>query len=120
MKKVLTIVFDGFGMRDEIEGNAVKAAKMHNFEEFYANYPHTTLYASEEYVGLLPGQMGNSEVGHLTIGAGRLIKSSKEKILDFFTDGYKDNEVVQKLAETPNKTVHIMAIFMPALMIFFI
>ncbi len=110
MKKVLTIIFDGFGMRDEVEGNAIKAAKMHNFEEFYQNYPHTTLYASEEYVGLLPGQMGNSEVGHLTIGAGRLIKSSKEKILDFFTDGYKDNEAVRKLAETPDKTVHIMGL----------
>ncbi len=110
MKKVLTVIFDGFGMRDEVEGNAVKAAKMHNFEEFYANNPHTTLYASEEYIGLLPGQMGNSEVGHMTIGAGRLIKSSKEKIQDFFTTGYIENEAVKKLAENNSKTVHMMGL----------
>lgn len=110
MKKILTIVFDGFGMRDEVNGNAVKAAKMHNFEEFYEKYPHAKLYASEEYVGLMPGQMGNSEVGHMTIGAGRLIKSSKEKIKDFFASGYKENEVVSKLRDSADKRVHIMGL----------
>ena len=84
MKKILTIVFDGFGFRKEEYGNAIKAANMHNYENFWNNYPHTTLFASEERVGLLPGQMGNSEVGHMTIGAGRLIKSNMDKIADFF------------------------------------
>ncbi len=110
MKKVLTIVFDGFGMRDEAEGNAVKSAKMHNFEEFYEKYPHTTLYASEEYVGLMPGQMGNSEVGHMTIGGGRLIESSKDKIFNFFSSGYKENEAVTKLSQSKDKRVHIMGL----------
>ena len=84
MKKVLTIILDGFGMREEESGNAIKAANMHAFEEFWNNYPHTLLNASEESVGLLPGQMGNSEIGHMTIGAGRLIKSNVDKITDFF------------------------------------
>lgn len=110
MKKILTIVFDGFGIREETVGNAIKNAKMANFEKFYENNPHTTLYASEEYVGLMPGQMGNSEVGHMTIGAGRLIKSSKEKIKDFFINGYEENPAMETLKEDTSRTVHIMGL----------
>ena len=109
MKKILTIVFDGFGMRDEEYGNAVKAANMHNFENFWSNYPHTTLYASEERVGLLPGQMGNSEVGHMTIGAGRLIKSNMDKIAEFF-DNPQVSPCYNELINDPERRVHIMGL----------
>ena len=74
MKKILTIIFDGFGMRDEEKGNAVKAAKMNNFNELWKSCPHALLDASGPAVGLNEGQPGNSEVGHMTIGAGRILK----------------------------------------------
>ena len=105
MKKILTIVFDGFGMRDEVKGNAVKAANMHNFEGFWNKYPHTTLYASEERVGLLKGQLGSSEVGHMSIGAGRLI-NNMSKINDFLAKP-ETSQSFNKLITDPNKRVHI-------------
>ena len=109
MKKILTLVFDGFGIRENSNGNAVKAANMHAFENFWNNYPHTTLYASEERVGLLKGQMGNSEVGHMTIGAGRLIKSNMDKIAEFFETA-DDNLSFQDLIKDKSRRIHIMGL----------
>ena len=76
MKKVLTIVLDGFGYREEKHGNAVWDADPKNFLNLWNKYPHSLLWASEEPIGLLPGQFGNSEVGHMTIGAGRKLKQN--------------------------------------------
>jgi len=76
MRKVILIVLDGFGIRDEntpIEGDAIALAKKPNFDFLYSNYPWVALHAAGEYVGLPDGQMGNSEVGHLNIGAGRIV-----------------------------------------------
>ena len=73
---VALIILDGFGLREETKGNAVIQAKKPNFDRFWANYPHNTLTASGEAVGLPEGQMGNSEVGHLNIGAGRIVYQS--------------------------------------------
>lgn len=109
MKKILTIIFDGFGIREEEKGNAIKAAAMKTFNAFWENYPHTLLKASEESVGLLKGQMGNSEIGHMTIGAGRLIKSNIDKINDFFI-GEGENSVLNKLLEDSTKRVHIIGL----------
>lgn len=110
MKKILTIIFDGFGIRDEEKGNAVKAANMHTFNEFWEKYPHSLLYASEEPIGLLPGQIGNSEIGHMTIGAGRKLKSSGEKVTDFLANIDAENETVKKLLALNEKRVHIMGL----------
>jgi len=109
MKKILTIIFDGFGIREEENGNAIKAAQMHTFESFWNKYPHAILSASEEPVGLLPGQMGTSEVGHMTIGAGRLIKSNIDKISDFFKEK-STNDVFQKMLEDNNRRIHLMGL----------
>ena len=110
MKKILTIVFDGFGHREDENGNAVKAAQMHNFNSFYNDNPHTTLYASEEHIGLMPGQMGNSEVGHMTIGAGRIIKSNKTMIEEFFNSDISQNESFIDLIADSDRKVHIMGL----------
>ena len=91
MKKILTIILDGYGMRDEEEGNAIKLAETPNFDRIWEHYPHTTLFASEEYVGLKKGQFGNSEIGHKTIGAGRLLKQKPEKTEDFI-NSLNENE----------------------------
>ncbi len=67
------IIFDGWGLRDERESNAIALAKTPTMNRLYASQAHSALDASGAAVGLLPGVMGNSEVGHLTIGAGRVI-----------------------------------------------
>ena len=71
-KPVMLMILDGFGIAPESEGNAVAAAKKPNYDRLVANYPHSQLQASGMFVGLPDGQMGNSEVGHLNIGAERL------------------------------------------------
>ncbi|WP_338449361.1 2,3-bisphosphoglycerate-independent phosphoglycerate mutase [Niallia oryzisoli] len=70
---VAIIILDGFGCRDEKKGNAVAQAKKPNFDRYWKQFPHNHLGASGESVGLPNGQMGNSEVGHMNIGAGRIV-----------------------------------------------
>lgn len=79
-KPVALIILDGFGMRDEVKGNAVAQAKKPNFDRYWEQYPHATLEAQGEAVGLPKGQMGNSEVGHLNIGAGRVVYQSLTRV----------------------------------------
>ncbi|WP_273832173.1 2,3-bisphosphoglycerate-independent phosphoglycerate mutase [Guptibacillus sedimenti] len=74
------IILDGFGLRDEEKGNAVAHANKPNFDRYWNNYPHATLQASGKAVGLPDGQMGNSEVGHLNIGAGRIVYQSLTRV----------------------------------------
>lgn len=73
MQPILLTIIDGFGLRDERKGNAVKLARKPNLDKLWTIYPHSTLDASGTEVGLPEGQMGNSEVGHLNIGAGRIV-----------------------------------------------
>ncbi|MBI5418574.1 MAG: 2,3-bisphosphoglycerate-independent phosphoglycerate mutase [Deltaproteobacteria bacterium] len=70
---VALIVLDGWGYREDAEANAVALANTPFFDHLWAEFPHTVIHASEERVGLPPGQMGNSEVGHLNLGAGRVV-----------------------------------------------
>ncbi|MGM7682958.1 2,3-bisphosphoglycerate-independent phosphoglycerate mutase [Cytobacillus sp. Hm23] len=79
-KPVALIILDGFAFRDETKGNAVAHAKKPNFDRYWSSYPHATLTASGEAVGLPEGQMGNSEVGHLNIGAGRIVYQSLTRV----------------------------------------
>ena len=110
MKKILTIILDGFGMREEEKGNAVKQADMNTFNALWNKYPHALLGASEEAVGLTPGQAGNSEVGHMTIGAGRLLKQNETIVNDFLANPDMENKNVIKLLENKDKDIHIMGL----------
>jgi 2,3-bisphosphoglycerate-independent phosphoglycerate mutase len=89
---VALVVLDGWGCAPPGPGNAVELARTPVFDELWSRYPHTTLSASGEDVGLPPGQMGNSEVGHLTIGAGRVVPQDLMRVNravergDFFTN----------------------------------
>jgi 2,3-bisphosphoglycerate-independent phosphoglycerate mutase len=74
------IILDGFALREETYGNAIAQANKPNFDRYWEQYPHTTLTASGEAVGLPEGQMGNSEVGHLNIGAGRTVYQSLTRV----------------------------------------
>jgi 2,3-bisphosphoglycerate-independent phosphoglycerate mutase len=79
-KPVALIILDGFALREETYGNAVAQAKKPNFDRYWNEYPHATLTACGEAVGLPEGQMGNSEVGHLNIGAGRIVYQSLTRV----------------------------------------
>lgn len=112
MRKVLTVVLDGFGYREEEFGNAIKMADTINFDKLWEKYPHTTLFASEEYVGLNPGEFGNSEIGHMTIGAGRKIMQHGPKITEFLKSINKENTIFNEIIElAKEKTIHIMGLY---------
>lgn len=112
MKKILMVILDGMGLRNEEKGNAVKQAKMNNFLRIWNEYPHATLKASEKAVGLAKGQMGNSDVGHLTIGAGRVVLKGYFLVADAFNRNlFKNNPVYQDLVsyvKDNEKPIHIM------------
>jgi 2,3-bisphosphoglycerate-independent phosphoglycerate mutase len=94
-KPVALIILDGFGLRDESFGNAVAQANKPNFDRYWNSYPHTTLTASGEAVGLPEGQMGNSEVGHLNIGAGRIVYQDLTRITKSVREGdFFENETL--------------------------
>ena len=72
MKKVILVILDGYGIRENKIGNAPKLAKTKTLDKIFKDYKTTTIKASGVDVGLPDGQMGNSEVGHMNIGAGRI------------------------------------------------
>lgn len=104
MKKVIMVILDGFGLNDLENGNAIKDANMETFNNLFKEYPHSVLQASGEYVGLPDDQFGNSEVGHLTIGAGRRIKQDLLKANELL--GSPSIEQNDKLIELVNHTIN--------------
>ena len=113
-RPVALIILDGFGMRDESFGNAVMAADKPNFDRYWEQYPHTLLNAKGEYVGLPEGQMGNSEVGHLNIGAGRVVYQSLSRVNNAIQDrSFFDRQAMNHLAGHVKKhdsSLHIMGL----------
>jgi 2,3-bisphosphoglycerate-independent phosphoglycerate mutase len=84
---VALVVLDGWGQAPDGPGNAVSQASTPNFDQLWSTYPRTTLATSGRDVGLPPGQMGNSEVGHLNLGAGAIVKQDLARIDDAIADG---------------------------------
>lgn len=113
-KLVALIILDGFAYGPEYDGNAISFAKKPNFDRLIGNYPNKTLDASGEAVGLPLGQMGNSEVGHLNIGAGRIVYQSLTRInLSIKNREFFHNESFLDAfdyANKHNKTLHIMGL----------
>ena len=92
-KPVVLVIMDGVGLAHSGKGNAFSLANTPNLDTYFKQYPHTTLQASGEAVGLPKGQMGNSEVGHMNIGAGRVVYQSLTRInKDVEDGGFFDNE----------------------------
>lgn len=108
------IILDGFGLREEIKGNAVAQAEKPNFDRFWNNYPHATLRADGQFVGLPEGQMGNSEVGHMNIGAGRVVYQSLSRINRAIETGdFFKNEVLLKaisVAKERGTALHLIGL----------
>lgn len=113
-KPVMLIVLDGWGIGNEYEGNAIHLADTPNFDRLLKEYPNTMLEASGLAVGLPEGQMGNSEVGHLNIGSGRIIYQELTKITKSIEDGdfYKKEEFLEAIenAKKNNSKLHIMGL----------
>ncbi|AZG68436.1 2,3-bisphosphoglycerate-independent phosphoglycerate mutase [Mycoplasma struthionis] len=113
-KKIILTVIDGLGLRNEKQGNAYLQANHPTFDELFKYYPNSVLEASGEYVGLPKGQIGNSEVGHLNIGAGRIVYTGLSLINKAIEDDtFKDNEVLNKVLDDvlkTNTTLHLMGL----------
>ena len=114
MKKILMIILDGFGMREEENGNAIKLANMEFFKSLWEEYPHSLLEASEEAVGLPKGQFGNSEVCHQVIGLGHKVKQKITIINEEIdTNNILNNTSFQEMVNHVNmynSTLHLMGL----------
>ena len=113
-KPVILCILDGVGLRDEKYGNAFANAKKPNFDYMWKNYPHCKLEASGEYVGIPKGQMGNSEVGHTNIGAGRIVYQSLVRINKSIEDGsfYKNEAFLKAIdnCKKNNSNLHLLGL----------
>lgn len=113
-KKVLLMILDGWGIATNPEVSAIEKAQTPFIDSLYANYPHATLEASGLAVGLPAGQMGNSEVGHMNIGAGRVVYQDLVKINKAVEEGdLNDNPVLKEAfghAKRSGKKVHFIGL----------
>ena len=107
---VVLVVLDGWGCAPPGPGNAVELAETPVFDRLWAEYPHTTLKASGKAVGLPPGQMGNSEVGHLTIGSGRVLDQDLQRINRSIEDGSFFENPALKAAFAKGGDVHLLGL----------
>lgn len=114
MQKVILIILDGYGLRSEESYNAVKAAETPTLDNLFREYPNTTLKCSGFDVGLPDGMMGNSEVGHLNIGAGRIVNQMLVKIDSAIEDkSFFDNSVLTEVMNVVKKrgtALHLMGL----------
>lgn len=103
-KLVSLIILDGFGVNPRTEGNAIMAANKPNLDSFLKNYPNTIIHTSGMDVGLPKGQMGNSEVGHTNIGAGRIVYQELTRITKSIEDGdfFKKQEFIGAMENCKN------------------
>ncbi|MGE5583657.1 MAG: 2,3-bisphosphoglycerate-independent phosphoglycerate mutase [Bacillota bacterium] len=111
------IILDGWGLNPKTEGNAVKSANTPFLDSLFGQYPHGTLLCSGEAVGLPEGQMGTSEVGHMNIGAGRVVYQSLVRISKALREGqFKQNKVFLDLMQycmKENRPLHLMGLVSP-------
>ena len=113
-KPVLLMILDGWGIAPASSSNAATLARTPNLDAYFANYPHTQLEASGLEVGLPAGQIGNSEVGHLNIGSGRIIYQSLTRISKSIADGdFFTNPVLVKVMDevkASGKALHLLGL----------
>src|SRR6201998_400948 len=110
-------IHDGWGERQKTDDNAIEIARAPNWHRLKARWPHAQLQASEHFVGLPDGQMGNSEVGHTNIGAGRLVLQDLPRIDEAIADGERADipalrEFIGKLKQSRG-TAHLMGLMSP-------
>ena len=112
-RPTMLMILDGFGIRNENKGNAIASAKTPVLDEFFSKYPFMTIEASGEPVGLPAGQMGNSEVGHLNIGAGSVVYQQLLKITRSIQSGdfFENKALLDAMKNAADgHTLHIMGL----------
>src|SRR5579863_6155171 len=113
-KKVILIIMDGWGIGKIQSADAIQHAKTPFVSSLYKNYPNTTLVTCGESVGLPDGQMGNSEVGHLNLGAGRIVYQELQRINVAVRNGeFQKNPVLLNslnYARENNKSLHLIGL----------
>ena len=111
----MLIVLDGWGINHNKTESAIEAASTPNMDKYWRDYPHTTLKTDGEAVGLPDGQMGNSEVGHLNLGAGRIVYQELTRISKSIRDGdfFQNKELLAaiKNCQKNNSALHLMGLF---------
>lgn len=113
-RPILLMILDGYGLSDKKDGNAILSAKTPNLDRLFSTYPHSILEASGMSVGLPEGQMGNSEVGHLNIGAGRIVYQDLTRITKSIKDSdFSRNVTLIRAIEYAKKndsSLHLMGL----------
>jgi 2,3-bisphosphoglycerate-independent phosphoglycerate mutase len=116
-KPLVLLILDGWGYREDVQYNAIAAAHKPNWDSIWRRYPHTLIQASEAAVGLPSSQMGNSEVGHLNLGAGRVVHQEYTRINRAISGGtFFTNQVLTDavdIARSNGRAVHIMGLLSP-------
>ncbi|MDE1175120.1 MAG: 2,3-bisphosphoglycerate-independent phosphoglycerate mutase [Edaphobacter sp.] len=113
-KPIVLTILDGWGYRPETHGNAIAHARKPIYDKLLATYPNTLIRASDHFVGLPDGQMGNSEVGHLNLGAGRIVRMDISRIDEAIVSGnfFSDPTLVRamQLAATDGRALHLLGL----------
>src|SRR6202020_2752460 len=112
-KPLILIILDGWGYRAETHGNAIALAHKPTYDRLLREYPNTLIQASNHFVGLPDGQMGNSEVGHLNLGAGRIVRMDITRIDHAIDTGefFSDPTLLKAIhVANSNKALHLIAI----------
>ncbi len=114
LKPITLLILDGYGHSEQLEGNAIAHAKTPNMDRYQANYPNTFIQCSGAGVGLPADQMGNSEVGHLNLGAGRVVYQEFTRVnRSIKTGSFFTNQTLtdaMQIAVDTNKAVHILGL----------
>src|SRR5690348_17259752 len=111
-KPIVLTVLDGWGYRPETKGNAIALARKPNYDRLLKEFPNTLVHTSGPFVGLPEGQMGNSEVGHLNIGAGRVIYMDVTRIDRMISSGdfFRDPVLMAAMKHGRARRLHLMGL----------
>src|SRR5712692_5195877 len=111
-KPIVLTVLDGWGYSPETKGNAIYLARKPNYDELVKKFPNTLIHTSGPYVGLPEGQMGNSEVGHLNIGAGRVIYMDVTRIDLMISNGefFRNPVLLDAIRHARTHRLHLLGL----------
>ena len=114
-RPVVLVVLDGWGLAPDVNGNAVRRARTPNMDRWFSTYPHTSLACAGEAVGLTAGQMGNSNVGHLNLGAGRVVYQDLARISRAVTSGglFRNPVLLEAMSAAASRTLHFLGLLSP-------
>src|SRR4030081_2763720 len=114
-KPLVLIILDGWGYRAEIKANAIALARKPTYDRLLREYPNTLIHTSGPYVGLPEGQMGNSEVGHLNIGAGRIVMMDVTRIDQMIANGefFQSPVLLDAMHHARSRHLHLLGLCSP-------